>query len=58
MSMFKNVDDYEIQAALHYKDHPMAVFLTNQLYLNVGTRTIVEVSIEEVMHFLFCYERP
>jgi len=56
--MFKNVDDYEIQAALHYKDHPMAVFLTNQLYLNVGTRTIVEVSIEEVMHFLFCYERP
>jgi hypothetical protein len=32
--MFKNVDDYEIQAALHYKDHPMAVFLTNQVAIS------------------------
>ncbi len=50
MSMFKDDDDYEIRAALHYKDHPMAASTENYIYLNGGTRTIVDVSIEEVIN--------
>ena len=48
MSMFKNGDEFEIKAALHYQDHPIASYAGNYIYLNSGTRTVVDVSIEEV----------
>jgi len=48
--MFKDDDDYEIRATLHYKDHPMVASTENYIYLNGGTRTIVDVSIEEVIN--------
>jgi hypothetical protein len=50
MSMFVENDDYEIKASLQYKDHPMVASTENYIYLNGSTRTIVDVSIEEVIN--------
>jgi hypothetical protein len=33
MSMFKDDDDYEIRASLHYKDHPMVASTENYIYV-------------------------
>ncbi len=52
MTMFVDNEDYEIKASLHYKDHPMVASTENYIYLNGGTRTIVDVSIEEVINTL------
>ncbi len=48
--MFVENDDYEIKASLQYKDHPMVASTENYIYLNGSTRTIVDVSIEEVIN--------
>lgn len=47
-SLLYNIDDYDIRASLTYDDHPVFSAEDDYLNLDVGTRTRVKLSIEEV----------
>ena len=50
--MFANLDDFDLKVALHYDDHPISAINDDLFTLNVGTVTLVRVSIEEVICYL------
>ena len=52
-SLFNTLDDNDLKVALHYDDHPVAAILDDYITLNVGTVTVVKLSIEEVNKKIF-----
>ncbi len=47
-SLFNHNPDRGIQASLHYQDHPVVAAVYDYTALDVGTKTTMKVTIEEV----------